>query len=176
MPPSTQPHPCGRPIDVHTPVVVAETGLLVPPLPAVTLAPASSGGAVAEVNVDPSYGTPMLQEIVVKEWEGVRMGELFETNGLSAVLHTFAGEEWNPVVTLGLGKDPPTGTCPCPHPCGRRLNHTLVTARSYRQACHSGDIYRRIPPTGYCHRRHLLIEWRPSRATETVYACRPTFF
>ena len=62
---SPHPHPCGRPIDIHTPVVVAETGPLVPPLPVVTLAPASSGGAVAEVNVDPSSGTPMLQEIVV---------------------------------------------------------------------------------------------------------------
>ena len=146
------------------PVVVAEKVPQVAPLPVVTLA--SSGGAVAEVNVDPSSGTLMLQEIVIKEWKEVRMGELFETNGLSAVLHTFAEKEWNPLMTLG--KDSPTGSCPCPHPCGRRLNHNPVAARSYRQAYYLGVIYRRIPPTGDCHRRHLLIEWRPPRSTETA--------
>jgi hypothetical protein len=50
----------------------------------------------------------MLQEIAIKEWKEVRMGELFETNGLSAVLHTFAENVCNPLVTLE--KDCPTGT------------------------------------------------------------------
>jgi hypothetical protein len=102
------PHPCGRPIDGHTPVGGAETGPLVAPLPVVPVAPGSSGGAVPDVNLDPTLGTPMLQEIAIKEWKEVRMGELFETNGLSAVLHTFAEKECNPLMTLG--KDCPTGT------------------------------------------------------------------
>ena len=153
----------------HTPVGIAEKKPLVAPLPVAAVAPSSSGGGVPEVNLDPTLGTPMLQEIVIKEWKEVGMGELFETNGLSAVLHTFAEKECNSLLTVG--KDCPTGTCPCPHPCGQRLNHAPMGARSYRQACYLGVIYRRIPQTGYCHRRHLLIEWRPSRATETVYAC-----
>ena len=90
----------------------AETGPPVAPLPVVAVAPGSSGGAVPDMIFDPTLGTPMLQEIAVKEWKQVRMGELFETNGLSAVLHTFAEKEWNPLMTLG--KDCPTGTCPCP--------------------------------------------------------------
>ena len=49
-----QPHPCGRPVDGHIPVVVAETGPLVAPLLVVAVAPASSGGAVPEVNLDKS--------------------------------------------------------------------------------------------------------------------------
>ena len=137
---SPPPHPCGRPIDCHAPVGGAETGPLVAPLPVVPVAPGLSGGAVPDVNLDPTLGTPMLQEIAIKEWKEVRMGELFETNGLSAVLHAFAEKELIPLMTLG--KDCPTGTCPCPQPCGRRLNHTPVAARSYRQACHLGDIYR----------------------------------
>ena len=52
------------------------------------------------MNLDPTLGTPMLQEIAIKEWKEVRMGELFETNGLSAVLHTFAEKECNPLMTL----------------------------------------------------------------------------
>ena len=119
MPCPTQSYPCGRPINGHNPVVVAEAGPLVVPLPVVTVAPASSGGAVAEVNVNPTLGTPMLQEIVIEEWKEIRMGELelFE----SAVLHTFAEKEWNPLMTLG--KDCSAGTRPCPHLYGRRLNH-----------------------------------------------------
>ena len=66
--------------------VVAEKGPVVTPLQVVTLASLSSGEAVAEVDVDPTLGTPMLQENVIKKWKEVRMGELFETNGLSAVL------------------------------------------------------------------------------------------
>ena len=107
-PPSPLPHPCGRPIDGHTPVGGAETGPLVAPLPVVAVAPGSSGGAVPHVNLDPTLGTPMLQEIAIKEWKEVRMGELFETNGLSAVLHTFAEKECNLLMTHG--KDCPTGT------------------------------------------------------------------
>ena len=95
-------------------MVVAETGPLVAPLPVATVAPAEAGGAVPEVNLDPTLGTPMLQEIVIKEWKEVRMGELFETSGLSAVLHTFAEKEWNPLMTLG--KDSPTGSCPAHSP------------------------------------------------------------
>ena len=78
------------------------------PLPVVAAAPGSSGGAVPDVNFDPTLGTPMLQEIAIKEWKEVRIGELFETNGLSAVWHTFAKKKCNPLLTLG--KDCPTGT------------------------------------------------------------------
>jgi hypothetical protein len=60
--------------------------------------------------------TPITTEIAIKEWKEVRMGELFETNGLSAVLRTFAEKECNPLLTLG--KDYPAGGCACPHPCG----------------------------------------------------------
>ena len=122
VPRPTQPHPCGRPIDGHTPVVVGETGLLVPPLAVATVAPTSSDGGLAEVKVDPTLATPITTEITIKEWKEVRMGELFETNGLSAVLRTFAEKECNPLMTLG--KDCPAGTCGlrtlanCPHPCG----------------------------------------------------------
>ena len=67
---------------------------------------------------------PTSTEIVIKEWKEVRMGELFETNGLSAVLHTFAEKEWNPLMTLE--KDSPQVVAPLtalwptiePHPCG----------------------------------------------------------
>jgi hypothetical protein len=104
VPRPTQPHPYGRPIDGHTPVVVPETGPLVAPLPVAELAPPSSGGGSAEVKVD-----PISTEIVIKEWKEVNMAELFETNGLSAVLRTFAEKECNPLMTLG--KDCPTGTC-----------------------------------------------------------------
>ena len=41
-----------------------------------------------------------LQEIVIKEWKEVDMGELFETSGVSTVLHTFAEKECNPLMTL----------------------------------------------------------------------------
>ena len=81
---------------------------LVAPLPVVPDTPGSSGGALPDVNLDPTLGTPMLQEIAIKEWKEVRMGELFETNGLSAVLHAFAEKECNPLMTLR--KDCPTGT------------------------------------------------------------------
>ena len=57
---------CGRPIDGHTPVAGAETGPLVAPLLVVAVAPGSSGGAVPDVNFDPTLGTPMSQEIVIK--------------------------------------------------------------------------------------------------------------
>ena len=104
--PSPPPRPpsCGRP-DSHTPVVVGGEGLHVAPLLVVTLTPATSDAAVAEGSVDPSCGhgcgTPILQEIVIKEWKEVNMGELFETSGLSAVLHIFAEKECNPLMTLG---------------------------------------------------------------------------
>ena len=78
VPRPTQPHPYGRPIDGHTPVVVPETGPLVAPLTVANLAPPSSGGGSAEVKVD-----PISTEIVIKEWKEVNMAELFETNGLA---------------------------------------------------------------------------------------------
>ena len=74
------------------------------------------------MKVDPTLGTPISTEIVIKEWKEVGVDELFETNGLSAVLRTFAEKECNPLMTLG--KDCPAGTCAlrtlanCPHPCG----------------------------------------------------------
>ena len=59
VPRPTQPHPCGRPIDGHTPVVVGETGPLVPPLAVATVAPTSSDGGLAEVKVGPTLATPI---------------------------------------------------------------------------------------------------------------------
>ena len=104
------PHPCGRSIDVHTPVVVGEQGVQVNPLPVVTLTAAPPGGTISGGSVEPTCGTPIVQQIVVKEWKEVNMGELFETNGLSAVLHTFAEKEQNPLMTLR--KQCPTGSGP----------------------------------------------------------------
>lgn len=64
--------------------------------------------------MEPSCGTPIVQQIVVKEWKEVNMGELFETSGLSAVLHTFAEKEHNPLMTLQ--EKCPTGSGPAHTP------------------------------------------------------------